>query len=340
VATNLQSNVALKSTVSDLRQSVLSARTYQTYNVGCRTYTSFLASNGVIWIGKRMPPISEDILIYFVAHFFKNLKLLHTPIKLYLCGIRFHYVKSNCEHPFDSAHESTILRLNMIMRVVKRIQGEHNPKQSLPITFQVLEIICNSFRSGVFSTFIDCMLETVCSVVFFGFLRCGEFTILQNFDPTTHLCVADVEIVLFVRQFTFESLQIRPFRKGVTIQLHISNHTICPFSVIKKYLAVRRGREAPFCLSDSLFIKDDGCALDREFFITSLKHILDICGYNSNLYNVHSFPIGASTSAGSVNIQGHLIKTLGRWSSDSYCRYIRTSKEAIQKAQMALTLSK
>ena len=47
--------MALKSTVSDLRQSVLSARTYQTYNVGYRTYTSFLASNGVIWIGKRMP---------------------------------------------------------------------------------------------------------------------------------------------------------------------------------------------------------------------------------------------------------------------------------------------
>ena len=72
---------------------------------------------------------SEDILIYFVAHCFKNLKLLHTTIKLYLCGIRFHYVKSNCEHPFDSAHESTILRLNMIMRAVKRIQGEHNTKQ-------------------------------------------------------------------------------------------------------------------------------------------------------------------------------------------------------------------
>jgi hypothetical protein len=88
VPANLQSNVALKSTVSDLWQNVLSARTYQTYNVRYRTYTSCLASNGVIWIGKRMPPTSEDILIYFVVHCFKNLKLLHTTIKLYLCGIR------------------------------------------------------------------------------------------------------------------------------------------------------------------------------------------------------------------------------------------------------------
>jgi hypothetical protein len=47
------------------------------------------------------------------------------------------------------------------MRAVKRIQGEHNPKQRLPITFHVLQRICNSLRSGVFSTFTDCMLETL-----------------------------------------------------------------------------------------------------------------------------------------------------------------------------------
>ena len=136
-------------------------------------------------------------------------------------------------------------------------------------------------------------------------------------DPTTNPCVADVEIVYSYANLHLKASKSNPFRKGVTIQLHISNHTICPFSAIKKYLTVRRGRATPFCLSDPLFIKEDGCALDREFFIASLKHILDICGYNSNLYNGHSFRIGASTSAGSVNIQDHLIKTLGRWSSDN-----------------------
>jgi hypothetical protein len=118
------------------------------------------------------------------------------------------------------------------MRTVKRIQGEHNPKQRLPITFQVLEIICNSLRSGVFSTFTDCMLETVCTMAFWGFL------------------------------------------KGKKVLHYISNHTICPFSAIKKYLAVRRGNEAPFCLSDPLFIKEDGCAHTRSKRITNyLKYL-------------------------------------------------------------------
>ena len=103
-------------------------------------------------------------------------------------------MKSNCKYPFDSSHESIILRLNMIMRAVKCTHGAHRLKQRLPITVQVLEIICNSLRSGVFSTLTDRPLETVCTVACFGFLRCGEFTILQNFYPTTNLCVADVQI--------------------------------------------------------------------------------------------------------------------------------------------------
>ncbi|VDI42408.1 Hypothetical predicted protein [Mytilus galloprovincialis] len=85
--------------------------------------------------------------------------------------------------------------------------------------------------------------------------------------------------------------------------------------------------------TDPLFFKENGNALDRDFVIRSLRHVLDICGYNSSLYNGHSFRIGASTSVGSVNIQDHLIKTLGRWRSDSYCRYIRISKDTIRKAQ-------
>ncbi|CAC5376001.1 unnamed protein product [Mytilus coruscus] len=228
----------------------------------------------------------------------------------------------------------------MIMRAVKRIQGEHNPKPRLPITFQVLGRICNSLRAGVFSTFTDCMLETACTVAFFGFLRCGEFTVSKHFDSTVNLSVTDVEILDSYAILHLETSKTDPFRKGVSIQLHKSDHTFCPFSAIKKYIAIRKGREAAFCFSDPLFVKENGSALDRDFFIRSLRHVLDICGYNSSLYNGHSFRIGASTSAGSVNIQDHLIKTLGRWTSDSYCRYIRISKDTIRKAQKSLTLSK
>ncbi|CAG2195331.1 unnamed protein product [Mytilus edulis] len=69
--------------------------------------------------------------------------------------------------------------------------------------------------------------------------------------------------------------------------------------------------------------------------VTCLEY-LEACGYQAELYNGHSFRIGAATSAGKANVEDHLIKTLGRLSSDSYCRYIRTDKSSIKNAQQQI----
>ncbi|CAC5373979.1 unnamed protein product [Mytilus coruscus] len=159
----------------------------------------------------------------------------------------------------------------MIMRAVKRIQGEHSPKPCLPITFQALGRIWNSLRAGVFSTFTDYMLETACTVAFFGFLRCGEFTDSKHFDSTVNLSVTDVEILDSYAILHLKTSKTDSFRKGVSIQLHKYDHTICPFSAIKKYIAIRKGREASFCFLDQLFVEENDSALDRDFFYQKSK---------------------------------------------------------------------
>ena len=37
-------------------------------------------------------------------------------------------------------------------------------------------------------------METACVIAFFGFLRCGEFTVLQSFDPDSNVCSEDITI--------------------------------------------------------------------------------------------------------------------------------------------------
>jgi len=61
---------------------------------------------------------------------------------------------------------------------------------------------------------------------------------------------------------------------------------------------------------------------------TPLTHL----GFDSNKYSGHSFRIGAATSCNFNLVQDNMIKTLGRWKSDCYNRYIRTSDEDIRKA--------
>jgi hypothetical protein len=76
---------------------------------------------------------------------------------------------------------------------------------------------------------------------------------------------------------------------------------------------------------EPFFVMENGKALTRHYFIYSLKRILTSLGYNSDLYNGHSFRIGASTTAGS-KIEDHLIQTLGRWISLIKCELYVSKK--------------
>ena len=228
-------------------------------------------------------------------------------------------------------------RLSMVLNSVKRIQ-KPVCRNRLPITFDILKQLCRKLKSGVFSNFIDILLFTVFVVAFYGFLRCGEFTVNNagDFDVECHLFIEDVSFENDYDILKLKQSKTDPFRKGVKIQFHKLDHELCPFKALKDYLVIRNYHK--FRNSDALFIDETGKSLERIYFINKLKNLLFLCGFDSNLYNGHSFRIGAATSAGKSNIEDHLIKTLGRWSSDSYCRYIRTCKNVIKRAQQRLSI--
>ena len=100
-----------------------------------------------------------------------------------------------------------------------------------------------------------------------------------------------------------------------------------PWLPMPRYVHARTDLREPF------FIDDEGNALTRKFFIAKLKLLLTHVGLDQNLYNGHSFRIGAATSAANSNVADHLIQTLGRWSSNCYNRYIHTGSETLRQAQ-------
>ena len=136
-----------------------------------------------------LPYITEDTLIYFVTHCARVLNLKHSTIKLYLCGIRFKYMQAGIQSPFTD--RNNLPRLATILQAIKKTHGS-SAKLRQPITYNILTSICTTLRGGVFDTHTDLLLLTVCVVAFFGFLRCGEFTVRDYFDPTINLCVGDV----------------------------------------------------------------------------------------------------------------------------------------------------
>lgn len=323
-------------TIQHLWDNAVTRKTNSLYDIGFSHFKRFLLLNNASI--SSPPPVSEDILVYFIAHCFQNLKLKYTTIKLYLCGVRHAYLKSGCTNPLETSNGIMFPRLTLLLNSIKRIQGMHT-RTRLPITFPILTKICQRLRKGVFNNFIDCLIETACIVAFFAFLRCGEFTVISHdkFDTSFNLCFSDVIFYSNYVILRLKESKTDPFRKGIDIKLFKIENALCPFAALQKYFRQRRAKFASTLASDPLFVTDIYEALTRQYFLDKLKFVLNLCGYDSTLYNGHSFRSGAASSAGKAQVEDHMIKVLGRWRSDSYCRYIKISPSSIKIAQQKLT---
>lgn len=282
-----------------------------------------------------VPPISEQMLMYFVAHCDENLHLSYSTIKLYLSGIRFFYLKMKGFNPLENMSGQPSPCLQTILNGVKKKQASTHVKRTrLPITSSILCKICHLLHSGLFDMFTSSLLEAACTAAFFGFLRCGEFTVLSEINVNDCLLTQDVmcfenSVVLNLKQSKTD-----PFRKGVQIQLFKTNTNVCPVSAIHKYLDLKA--RAFSRVPNPFFVTKEGSVLTRSYFVDKLKFLLCKLGYNPENYNGHSFRIGAATTAQEARIEDHVIKTLGRWSSNCYTTYIHKSSNVIQQAQKQL----
>lgn len=328
----------LSNSTHTLMSESVEASTRAAYKSGFDCFLHFLRLNNIV-SDSSIPAISEEVLMSFVTFCHTVKQLAYSTIKLYLCGIRFNYVLSGVSSPLcnlDGA-ANPLIRLHMVLQGVKK-QGKTTTRRRLPVTIDVLHNVCTRLQQGLRSPFLDAMLRTACITAFFAFLRCGEFTCKTAFDPSVNLCCQDISILPDHVVLHLKQSKSDPFRQGVDIKLYCLSSPLCPKCQITRYMRIRQ-QVFPSDGSDSCFVNAVGQPLTRVEFIALFRHALVAAGYDAALYSGHSFRIGAATTAARVRVEDHLIKVLGRWSSDAYTRYIHTSPSTLQSAQQSLANS-
>ena len=83
----------MDSTVDSLWNYAITDSTQTLYKAGYDLYKKFLLLHGNVWKSNEMPPVSENLLMRFVAFCDEHKHLKYNTVKLYLCGIRFYYLK-------------------------------------------------------------------------------------------------------------------------------------------------------------------------------------------------------------------------------------------------------
>ena len=108
-----------------------------------------------------------------------------------------------------------------------------------------------------------------------------------------------------------------PFRSGHTIIIGKTDQPICLVRAMQTFLSFRGTSTGP------LFNYLSGSPLTKVGLTSETRQLLSMSGLQPSQYAGHSYRIGAATTSASVGLPPWLIKSLGRWSSDCYERYIQ-----------------
>jgi len=216
-------------------------------------------------------------------------------------------------------------RLLQVLKGIQKTQVAFKaPRIRLPITLNILSDMFTILQCQP-TSHNNLMIWVASCIAFFGFLRSSELTVpsQDTYDPSIHLSVNDVAVdnrsSPTMIQVTIKQSKTDPFRQGVKLFLGKTEASVCPVTALLPYMSLQGNTPGP------LFVLEDGHYLTRSLFGDFLNNLLDKLHLTKDHFNTHSFQIGAASSARAANIPDHQIQMLGRWRSDAYKLYIRTS---------------
>ena len=297
----------------------LADSTKRSYYSAKRRYHAFCTHNHITPL-----PLNEHSLCRYVASLARE-GLAHASIKAYLSGIRHLQVEEGWGDP----NFGGMPKLELVLRGVKRTQAmKKQMKPRLPITPELLLKLAGVWLKGPRGA-DGIMLWAAATLCFFGFLRSGEITVPCDsaFDPATHLTFQDLSVDSLqspsMLKVNIKVSKTDPFRTGVQVVVGKVEGPLCPVSATLRYLVARGRRDGP------LFRFVDGRPLTRSRLVNQVRQALQEGGINSTPYLGHSFRIGAATTAAREGIGDATIKMLGRWRSNAYQLYIKTTREQL-----------
>lgn len=267
-------------------------------------------------------PVTLESLLAWVSEMGER-HILPKSIKLYLSGVRsFQVDMGTTRKELEIFHHPTLER---VIQGIRRLRGEPDVKERLPITRSILLDILATFNV---QTQTGATFHAAFCLAFAGFLRMGEFTWSladqQAEFGQWHMTRASITLGEDRIYVQLPASKTDPFRQGVKLTIAAADDEACALKSLRRLLT-----KFPTPLYAPLFSTEKG--FTRQYVTNTLRHTLSQLGYRGN-YSGHSFRRGAATSASRSGLSEDDIMTLGRWKSDSYRLYIQTDPEKTMSA--------
>lgn len=256
--------------------------------------------------------VSPSHIALFIAHLHHK-QCSPKSISTYLSAVAFvHKLKNDCDPT-----QSFLVR--------KLVAGCYRVNPSvdmrLPVTVEVLDKIINSL-SHVSSTVFEAVLfRAMFLFAFNAFARVGELamtntsTNLIQFENLSFASEVDQPAVHVV----FSDFKHNVQRKRHAISFSHGPSSYSAVKALEDYIQYRGNGKGP------VFLMLNMKPVPRSYFDRILRSCLSFAGLDSSVYKGHSFRIGAATYWSQQGMSDSQIRSCGRWSSNAFKKYIRSS---------------
>lgn len=152
-------------------------------------------------------------------------------------------------------------------------------------------------------------------LAYYRFLRPGEFTCNNPAGQVLHRR----HLVRYQDHFVFHLAVSKTQQSGpgVDIYLYKTNNSWCPVTILNCLLSL-----LPEQSGSSPLLPFPVKPLSASQFMEHVRILLRNQHLNPSQYSGHSFCIGAASTASRHGVPDHVIKSLGRWKSTCFPRYI------------------
>jgi hypothetical protein len=210
----------------------------------------------------------------------------------------------------------------LILKLLTSSRKRHISDIRLPITKIILHKLVSSLPHTTSSLFQTKLYKAMFLLAFHAFLRVGEITADTGSRQNN----------LLLNQIQFESYPVdkvvvdfKHFKhsngKSYRLSVQSSNQSnFCPVHSLREYLSIRGIAPGP------LFAFTPDIPVTRQQFNTALSQSLIFNHYDTSKYKSHSFRIGSATEASDQGLSDSQIRQLGRWRTDAFKTYIRSSQ--------------
>ena len=211
--------------------------------------------------------------------------------------------------------------IQKLLSGVTRVSPPSPPR--LPITIGILVCLIQGVDQVVQHYYHKALLKAMLTIGFFGLMRIGELTMSKEHVVPLSLNQITLTPQLLTISITHfkHNQKLKPVDIPIT-PFHIQS--ICPLHNLSIYLNLRGYQPGPLFAFPSLV------PISRQFFSKNLSRLISFAGFQGERYKAHSLRIGGASYYAGLGYSDSQIRLLGRWDSNAFVRYIRSSRALLK----------